>query len=280
MQRPVSKLIRILNTIASNPKLTLEYLKMLPSAVQGMQFSRGTAFSAKGQASGPVSETPNALLSYFDSVKEGPGIWKWLHYFDIYERHFSKFVGRDVHVMEVGIYSGGSLQMWRKFFGKNCHVYGVDIEQACMAYKCEGIEVFIGDQADRSFWARVRQAAPTIDILIDDGGHLPEQQRITLEEMLPHIRPGGVFLCEDIHCTPNHFTAYVQGIASRMSATLPFETPDGPTGSGTPFMKTSEFQSVIDSIHFYPFVAVIEKRARTLERLSAPKHGTKWEPFL
>ena len=56
----------------------------------------------------------------------------------------------------------------------------------------ERTKIFIGDQADRSFWAEVRQTAPLIDIVIDDGGHLPEQQLVTLEELLPHVRPGGV----------------------------------------------------------------------------------------
>ena len=45
-------------------------------------------------------------------------VWKWKHYCDVYHRHFSKFVGREVHVLEVGIYSGGSLQMWREYFGR------------------------------------------------------------------------------------------------------------------------------------------------------------------
>ena len=39
------------------------------------------------------TEAPSAyngssrLLAYFDSVIDGPGVWKSRHYFDIYERH-------------------------------------------------------------------------------------------------------------------------------------------------------------------------------------------------
>jgi hypothetical protein len=196
-----------------------------------------------------------------------------MHYFDIYHRHFSRFVGRQVHVLEVGIYSGGSLPMWREYFGKDCRVYGVDYHEACMAYKGEGIEVFIGDQADRSFWTRVKHAVPTIDILIDDGGHLPEQQRITLEEMLPHIAPGGVYLCEDILGLSNTFAAYVQGLATSLNSDPPCEMPDGTSGWA---YTACNFQAAISSIHLYPFAAVIEKRERSLDRLIAPKHGTQW----
>jgi len=73
----------------------------------------------------------------------------------------------------------------------------------------------IGDQADRRFWKRFKQEHPRIDVLIDDGGHEPEQQLVTLEEMLPHLRPGGVYICEDVHGERNRFNAYVHGVARK-----------------------------------------------------------------
>ena len=61
------------------------------------------------------TEAPSAynsssrLLAYFDSVIDGPGVWKSRHYFDIYERHFGRFrFQENFTFMEVGIYSGGS----------------------------------------------------------------------------------------------------------------------------------------------------------------------------
>ena len=54
------------------------------------------------------------------------------------------------------------------------------------------IKVFIGDQADRKFWSQFRREVPILDLVIDDGGHEPEQQIVSLEELLPHLRPGGV----------------------------------------------------------------------------------------
>src|SRR6266496_171355 len=250
-----------------------EIANLLTSVMVGAQFGREMVFTPQRQPGDGLPDTPNPILSYFNAHREGPGIWKWLHYFDIYHRYFSRFVGREVHVLEVGIYSGGSLPMWREYFGEDCHLYGVDYHEACMAYKDEGIEVFIGDQADRSFWSRVKDAVPTIDILIDDGGHLPEQQRITLEEMLPHIAPGGVYLCEDIQGLFNTFAAYVQGLASGLNSQSPCEMPEGTSGVAC---TASNVQAAIGSIHLYPFVAVIEKRERSLGRLIAPKHGTQW----
>jgi hypothetical protein len=275
--RQLSRIIRILagflRSATKDPRLTALSLELLPSVVQGIRFGRETTFSPRSQSEDNISEANNPLLAWFNAHKEGAGVWKCMHYFDIYQRHFHKFVGRDVHVLEVGIYGGGSLSMWREYFGERCHVYGVDIDAACMAHSGENTKVFIGDQADRAFWAKVKKAVPTVDIVVDDGGHQPEQQRITLEEMLPHIHSGGVYLCEDILGANNEFAAYVQGLASGLNFATPAEMPKDTAGLT---FAITDLQAVIHSIHLYPFVAVIEKRERTLDLLIAPQHGTQW----
>ncbi len=180
-----------------------------------------------------------------------------------YHRHFCRFVGRRVNVLEIGIYSGGSLGMWKSYFGSQCHIYGVDIEDACKCYENENTTVFIGDQADRGFWKRFKSDAPPIDILIDDGGHTPEQQRVTLEEMLPHMRCGAVYFCEDVHDRGNDFATYATSLVDELNY------------KG----DLNGFQKSIHSIHFYPFCVVIEKHAVAPKGFVAPKHGTLWQPF-
>ena len=221
----------------------------------------------------------NPLRTFFDARTQGRGIWKWDHYFDVYDRHFHQFRGRDVHVLEIGIYSGGSLEMWKDYFGPRCQVYGVDIEPACQAYEGDSVKVFIGDQADRSFWQRFRSEAPALDIVIDDGGHLLEQQIVTLEELLPHLQPGGVYLCEDVHGAFNGFASYVHGLAHQLNAfELAEDDPDN--NERRSVCKTTEFQSAVQAIHLYPFVTVIERSPAPIPELVAPKHGTEWETFL
>ena len=194
-----------------------------------------------------------------------------MHYFDIYQRHFSKFVGKDVHVLEIGVYSGGSLEMWRDYFGPRSHIYGVDIENACKSYENEYTKIFIGDQADCKFWESFKKSVPMLDILIDDGGHQTEQQMVTLEEMLPHLRPGGVYLCEDIHGINNDFPGFMQGIIHNLNA--------NERSKSGPGFSPIKFQEWIHSIHFYPYVTILEKSGKPLENLIAPKHGTEWQPY-
>jgi 23S rRNA U2552 (ribose-2'-O)-methylase RlmE/FtsJ len=219
------------------------------------------------------SVAANVLEQYFDEVTEGPGIWKWRHYFEIYHRHLHKFIGQDVHLLEVGIYSGGSLQMWQHYLGPECQIYGVDIEEACRAYESEAVNIFIGDQADRQFWSHFKKNVPSLDIIIDDGGHAPRQQIVTLEELISHLRPGGVYICEDVHGSFNQFAQYINGFCQNLNQ---FGVKPGQELACSP----TQFQSQIHSVHMYPYVVVIEKTSRPVTEFIAPKHGTQWQPFL
>jgi hypothetical protein len=243
--------------------------RRLIAARRGYQFGTSVRFADPGT----VGERPKgALEEYFDAHLEGPGIWKWRHYFDVYEHHVSRFVGTDVHVLEIGVYSGGSLGMWQHYFGPGCRIHGIDIAAECRVYERDGIEISIGDQADPSFWASVLKNSPPIDIVIDDGGHLPHQQIATLEALLPRIRPGGVYVCEDSHGAGNEFHAYVSGLARSLYTWA----PDLAAARAQP----SELQRMVKAIHLYPFMVVIERSEQPLGELVAPRHGTEWQPFL
>lgn len=268
---------KAMKAFALKPRLSLKMLAQLPAALDGFNYSEGWRPSA---ASNTLSSLPglkeadrlsNPLRAYYESHKEGKGLWKWDHYFDIYHRHFKKYMGLETRIVEIGIYGGGSLEMWREYFGPKCRVYGVDIEETCKAYESENISIFIGDQADRKFWKSFKEKVPAIDILIDDGGHQTKQQIATLEEMLPYLSPGGVYLCEDIHGTNNDFVSYLQGLVNRLNERTP---------SLEPWHYPPQFQGWIESIHFYPYVTVIEKAVKPKEKLIAMRSGTEWHPFL
>ncbi|MBU1694226.1 MAG: class I SAM-dependent methyltransferase [Verrucomicrobia bacterium] len=263
MKKYLNRLYQLLKSAAKDPRVFLRVVNTVPSICSACGFSR--AYKDSGRETGEtVSPAANPLWEYFQNHKVGRGIWKWEHYFDIYHRHLARFVGRKVDVLEIGIYSGGSLGMWRSYFGEQSHLYGVDIEGACRAYASDHVTVFIGDQANRAFWADFREKVEGIDVIIDDGGHDPEQQRITLEEMLPRLRSGGVYLCEDVHGRFHKFAAYATGLVNELNSMNPAPSP---------------FQSAIHSIHFYPFFMVIEKHDVPISRLSPCKHGTEWQPF-
>lgn len=260
--------------VGSIPGVVRGELGSVPMANRGrLVASKWPETAVPPKSIAPASPSSNPLREFFERRTHGPGIFKWEHYFDIYHRHLGKFVGRDVHILEIGVYSGGSLEMWRDYFGPHAQVYGVDIQEECRTYSRDGIKIFIGDQADRRFWQQFRQAAPQLDIVIDDGGHREHQQIVTMEELLPHLRPGGVFLCEDLVGARNGFTQFAHGMAQELNAYHP--------APGAPHVcQTTPFQRSIAGMHFYPLVTVIEKTTEPVAQLSAPRHGTQWQPFL
>lgn len=127
---------------------------------------------------------------------------KWTQYFDVYETYFSKYVNQSPVVVEVGVESGGSIQMWEKYFGEDAKIYGVDINEKIMnhvPHYGDNVKLFVGDQESSEFWDKFLLEVPEIDIFIDDGGHTMKQQIVTWEKVFPHMKKSGVYICEDVH---------------------------------------------------------------------------------
>lgn len=125
---------------------------------------------------------------------------KWSGYFDVYERHCSKFIGKAPRILEIGVYQGGSLELWHKYFGEGTKVVAIDINKECLEYKYDfDVEIVLGDQSDRNFWKEFFVKYGTFDIIIDDGGHTMNQQIVTMEECFKYLNEGGVFVVEDTH---------------------------------------------------------------------------------
>ncbi len=120
-------------------------------------------------------------------------------YLDHYDRAFAPWVNREVHLLEVGIYHGGSLRLWRDYF-PNGQIVGVDLNIPDDLKNEERIQVFQGSQDDGEFLHRVAsQAAPEgFDIIIDDASHLGSLTKQTFWHLFDqHLKPGGLYVIED-----------------------------------------------------------------------------------
>jgi hypothetical protein len=204
----------------------------------------------------------NYLEEYFRQNNKGL-IHKWMHYFEIYDRHFTRFRNKEIVVLEIGVSQGGSLQMWKNYFGSRAKIYGIDIEPRCQELEEENIKIFIGSQSDRKFLRSVMAQIPPIDILIDDGGHTMTQQIISYEELFNHIKDDGVYLCEDLHTSywlshggghkrRGTFIEYSKNFIDYLNA----------YHSQQNSLKVNDFTKSVDSIHYYDSIVVIEKRKK------------------
>jgi hypothetical protein len=126
---------------------------------------------------------------------------KYDSYFQVYEQVLGQYVGKEITFVEVGIFNGGSLFMWREYFGPRARIIGIDLNPVARQWENDGFEIFIGSQSDPEFWRDFYAKVGRVDVLLDDGGHTNRQQIITVHESLPHIKDGGVILVEDVHAS-------------------------------------------------------------------------------
>ncbi|MBN2758926.1 MAG: hypothetical protein JXQ79_00380 [Rhodobacteraceae bacterium] len=78
-------------------------------------------------------------------------IHKWHHYLPLYDRYFQTWRGTSVRFLEIGVAEGGSMAMWRRYFGPEAVIFGIDINEACRQYDGVDGQVRIGSQDDPSF---------------------------------------------------------------------------------------------------------------------------------
>lgn len=129
---------------------------------------------------------------------------KWTPYFRVYDRFFSRFRGRaDLRFLEIGVSQGGSLDIWRTYFGPSATIVGIDIDPRCKTYEAGNTHVRIGSQSNPAFLMEVAREFGSFDLILDDGGHTMEQQTVTFSTLYPILAPGGVFVVEDTHTSYN-----------------------------------------------------------------------------
>jgi 23S rRNA U2552 (ribose-2'-O)-methylase RlmE/FtsJ len=203
------------------------------------------------------------LRQIFDN-HSGRLIHKLDHYIEIYERYFSKYVDKDVVILEIGISHGGSLQMWREYFGKKAKIFAVDINPDCRKLEEDNTKIFIGSQEDRSFLSAIKKEIPRPDIIIDDGGHTMKQQIATFEVLYDHLNDDGIYLSEDTNTSywyeyggrrnkKDTFIEYSKRLVDRLYA-WHFKSRK---------VKVDEFTTSTNAIHFYDSMVIFEKMKRT-----------------
>ena len=177
-------------------------------------------------------------------------------YFQVYEEMFSKYVGKKITFVEIGVLQGGSLFMWREYFGKDARIIGIDLHPNAKELEKHGFEIYIGSQSDKNFWRNFYTKVGKIDILLDDGGHVNDQQIVTLSESVNNINDDGIIMTEDVHTSyfkkfgnPSKYSYinYSKYLIDVVNSRFP-ETE----------IKKNNFRNKIYSISFYESIVAIK----------------------
>jgi len=134
------------------------------------------------------------------------------NYVQYYTKYFEQHREKKLKVLEIGIFRpdknsnavpGASLKTWRDYF-LNSEIYGIDLGDFTDVND-DRIKTMIANQEIRtknSEWNGLTEMIDNFggdfDIIIDDGGHSMEQQQVSLGFLFKFLKPGGVFVIEDL----------------------------------------------------------------------------------
>lgn len=194
----------------------------------------------------------------FWSQAERP-IVKWHHYFPIYDRYFGPWRNKPVKFLEIGVAKGGSLDVWRKFFGQDATIFGIDIDPSCAAFDGKSGQVRIGSQADVDFLAAVASEMGGIDLILDDGSHNSHHIRTTFQTLFPMMSEGGTYMIEDLHAA--YWSDFAGGYRRNSSFIEDIKIMIDDMHHWYHFngVKIGEVENLIEGMHLYDSVAVFDR---------------------
>jgi hypothetical protein len=209
---------------------------------------------------------------------QGKPVHKWTQYFPAYERHFAPWRDRAMTFFEIGVFKGGSLPMWRGYFGARAVIVGADIDPACKDHEAPNIAVRIGDQSDPAFLDQLVSEFGVPDVVLDDGSHQAAHVSATFNHLYPLMPKNAVYMVEDAHTSywpefgggltePNAFLNVAKGLVDRLNA----EHTRGQVAADA-FTRETAAISFYDAAVVFEKGAVPEKHAAQVSGGAAPDY--------
>lgn len=207
-----------------------------------------------------------SIMETFVKDTGGYRVHKWAHYFEIYEKYFSKFKNKDIKILEIGVAGGGSLQMWKNYFGKNSEIVGIDIDERCLQYADENIRIELLNQNNKNDIDNLIQRYGNFDLIIDDGSHVNSHVINSFVWLFSTLNDGGVYFIEDTHTS--YWPDYGGGFRKEgTSIEYAKKLVDHLTSYHFKNDETDNkyYANLISGIHFHDSIIVFEKNKREYE---------------
>lgn len=190
-------------------------------------------------------------------------VHKWHHYLPIYERYFQPWRHRPVRMLEIGVSKGGSLAMWRQYFGPEAVIFGIDIDPACAKLDGQNGQVRIGSQDDPIFLQSVIAEMGGVDIILDDGSHVANHINASLDILFPVLSEGGIYLVKDLHTSCWQGWGGGEGEKSGFTKTLKILIDDMHHCYHRGGQRVAGTIDYLAAMHVYDSIVVFEKKKMT-----------------
>jgi cephalosporin hydroxylase len=143
-------------------------------------------------------ESLDTIFTKYNTDK-GPGFH---NYSRQYEPLLNSMRKKQIRILEIGVYNGGSLLAWRDAFPNAKSIVGVDIIPECKQYSnpSKSIIVEILDATQLENIQKIGVKYGPFDLIIDDGSHTNEHVIRSFEGFLPYLADGGIYIVEDTIC--------------------------------------------------------------------------------
>jgi hypothetical protein len=128
------------------------------------------------------------------------------NYLSLYSTHFSHIRERENRILEIGILKGESLKIFETYF-PNSEILGIDIHDK-KAFETDRIKTICADQSDINFLSSFEDSS--FDVILDDGSHRLDHQQISFGYLFSKLKPGGIYIIEDLHTSLLTYTETVR----------------------------------------------------------------------
>ena len=112
-----------------------------------------------------------------------------------YSNLFAPIRNNNLNFLEIGVYHGASLKLWRDYF-PNANFHGVDLKNRKNYFNnLDRITLHQGKSDQPSTYKNLKTQ---FDIIIDDGNHRSATQIPTFKLSRPMVKQGGYYIIEDV----------------------------------------------------------------------------------
>lgn len=130
-----------------------------------------------------------------------------------YEQHFEPIKNDNINILEVGCFRGESIESWLDYF-PNANIYTIDIFERTQPeqVKClsnDRVKWIKASSMDTKLRSIIKQQWGDVkfDIIIDDGAHWHEANRLTFANLAALGKPGSLYFVEDVFNMDNPYVA-------------------------------------------------------------------------